>query len=134
MGYRSDVMAAFYVKDKKHFPVLKLWLDENFPMEMFKDQINWFDRGMILEDGNTKWYADYEEVEAFDAAVHTYLKLVHNSSVEQQDVPEFCYEFVRIGENYDDIDAEYEGISCEWLLGVNREITCDVRYTNERDV
>jgi hypothetical protein len=125
MGYRSDVVAAFYVKDVKHLPTLKLWLNENFPMDTFSNEIRWFDRGMLVEEHNTKWYDDYEEVKAFDAAVNKFLGLVHKNDVEQ-DAPKFSYEFVRIGESYDDVDTQYEGDACEWLLGVYRSITMEV--------
>ena len=133
MGYRSDVTAVFYVKDEKHLPVLKLWLDENFPMDTFENSIRWFNKGMLVEEQNVKWYDDYEEVKAFDTAARRYLRLMHNTDAGDG-APSFCYEFVRIGEDYDDIDAQHEGIDCEWLLSVNREIVCDVGYTNERDV
>lgn len=125
MGYRSDVMAAFYVANKEHFPALKLWLDENFPMETFKDSIQWFDRGMIFEEQSVKWYDDYEEVKAFDTAVRRYLRLMQNTDAGDG-APSFCYEFVRVGEDYDDIHVEHEGVDCGWLLGVHREITCEV--------
>ena len=125
MGYRSDVAAAFYVSEVKHFPVLKLWLEENFPMQEFGNCVRWFDRGMVFEEASIKWYDDYDDVKAFDAAVDKYLELVHNSDVEKG-TPSFCYEFVRIGENYEDIDAQHEGIDCGWLLGVHRSITCEV--------
>ncbi len=68
MGYRSDVAALFYVAQKKDFPVIKLWLDENFPMDTFKESIHWFDRGMVFHETEVKWYDDYEEVKAFEAA------------------------------------------------------------------
>lgn len=125
MGYRSDVMAAFYVSKEEHFPVLKLWLEENFPMGMFHDNIRWFNKGMVVEERDTKWYEDYDDVKAFDKAVRAYLLLVRSSEPEEGS-PSFCYEFVRIGENYDDIDTEYDGIACEWLLGVDRSIICEV--------
>lgn len=124
MGYRSDVAAAFYVKDVKHLPVLKLWLDENFPMQEFGDCVRWFDRGMVFEDGNTKWYSDYEDVKAFDAAVERFKGLIYMDASE--DTPRYNYEFVRVGENYDDVDTEYDGDDCEFILGVSRAITCEV--------
>lgn len=126
MGYRSDVAAAFYVKDVKHFPVLKLWLDENFPMEQLGNCIRWFNRGMMFEEENTKWYSDYEDVKAFDAAVDKFLMLVNNDLGVETDAPSFTYEFVRVGESDDDIETEYAGLDCEWLLGVSRAITCEV--------
>ncbi len=125
MGYRSDVKAAFYVRDAKHFPVLKLWLDENFPMEQLGNCIRWFDRGMVFEEEWVKWYDDYEDVKAFDAAVDKYLELV-NAVKANDDMPTFLYEFVRIGEDYEDIVTDYEGVACECILGVTRSISCEV--------
>lgn len=125
MGYRSDLVAAFYVKDAKHFPVVKLWLDENFPMEQLGDSVRWFDRGMIFEEQSVKWYDDYNDVKAFNAAVDKFLQLV-NADRTNDDTPIFLYEFVRLGENYEDIVTDYEGYDCECLLGVTREITCEV--------
>ncbi len=126
MGYRSDVTAAFYVKDAKHLPVLKLWLTENFPMDTFSNEIRWFDRGMVFECGGVKWYDDYEDVKAFDTAVEKYHGLLYMDVPHGDDPPVFCYEFVRIGESYDDVDTQYEGDACEWLLGVDRSITIGV--------
>lgn len=127
MGYRSDVTAVFYVSKVEHFPMLKLWLTENFPMDTFHDNVRWFDRGMVFEEQDTKWYDDYDEVKAFTKAVEDYQELVEefdNSSVEDQ--PMFCYEFIRVGENYDDVTDENLGYHCEYLLGVNRTITIRV--------
>lgn len=126
MGYRSDVVALFYVSKAQHFPVLKLWLQENFPMETFAECTRWFDRGMIFEEGNTKWYSDYDEVKAFNIAVENYLGLMNMDINEGDDPPEFSYEFVRIGENYDDIETECYGDHCEFILNVSRGINIDI--------
>lgn len=126
MGYRSDVTAVFYVKDTKHFPLLKLWLSENFPMDTFHDYLRWFNRGMVFEEGNVKWYSDYEEVKAFNEAVENYLGLMHMGAEDGDDPPKFSYEFVRIGENYEDIETDYHGDHCEYMLSVSRSITVDV--------
>ena len=123
MGYRSDVAAAFYVKDVKHVPMLKLWLDENFPVGIFHKDIRWFDNGMVLTCESVKWYDSYEDVKAFDAAVEKYLELVNNDMGVEDDPPAFSYEFVRVGENYDDVETHYDGDACEYRLGVTREIT-----------
>lgn len=125
MGYRSDVVAAFYVKDAKHLPMLKLWLDENFPVGIFRDNILWFDKGMVLTYESVKWYDSYEDVKAFDVAVEKYLELVHNDMGVEDDPPAFSYEFVRVGENYDDVETHYDGDACEYRLGVMRKITFD---------
>lgn len=130
MGYRSDVMAAFYVQDKKHLPVLKLWMAENFPMDDFENALEWSTRGVIFKDEQTKWYDDYDDVKAFNEAVGKFLELIYgNRNEPQPDAPVFSFEFVRVGENYDDIEVQYEGDACEWVLGVRREITMDGELT-----
>jgi len=118
MGYRSDVAAVFYAADKKDFPVIKLWLQESFPIEMFKNSIRWFDRGMVFHDTHVKWYPDYEEVKAFEAARK---KFVDMFCEDGDNGVVGAVEVMRVGENYDDIEydewGEYEG-----LLELNREI------------
>lgn len=125
MGYRSDVAAVFYVKDAKHFPLLKLWLDENFPMDMYNEYIRWFDRGMVVEEERVKWYSDYDDVKLFNTAAEKYKDLCCNRQHEDG-APVFYYEFVRVGESYDDIETEHLGDTCEWLIDVSRSITCEV--------
>jgi hypothetical protein len=121
MGYRSDVAALFYAADKKDFPVIKLWLQENFPVEMFKNSIRWFDRGMVFEEDNVKWYPDYEDVKAFEVARE---KFVDMFCIESNGA-KGAVELMRLGENYDDIEhdgwGEYEG-----LLECERSIRIDI--------
>jgi len=121
MGYRSDVAALFYAVDKKDFPVIKLWLQENFPMDTFHDNIRWFDRGMVFEEDNVKWYDDYEEVKAFKVARE---KFVDMFCIESNGA-KGAVELMRVGENYDDIEhdgwGEYEG-----LLECERSIRIDI--------
>jgi hypothetical protein len=127
MGYRSDITAVFYVSKVEHLPLLKLWLSENFPMDKFHEGIRWFNRGMIFEESDTKWYEDYDEVKAFNKAADNFKDLIvgfNNSSVEDQ--PMFCYEFVRIGENYEDIETDHCGDHCEFILNVYRSVSIDV--------
>lgn len=124
MGYRSDVVAAFYVSKAEHLPALKLWLDENFPMDMFDENIRWFDRGMVLQGESWKWYDSYPDVQAFNAAADKFVELCNKEVSE--DTPTFNYEFMRVGEDYDDVDVVREGIGYECVLGVQREITVEV--------
>jgi nitrogenase molybdenum-iron protein alpha/beta subunit len=121
MGYRSDVAALFYAADKKDFPVVKLWLQENFPVEMFKDSIRWFDRGIVFEIDNVKWYDDYEDVKAFEVAREKFVDMFCLESNGAKG----AVELMRVGENYDDIEhdgwGEYEG-----LLECERSIRIDI--------
>lgn len=124
MGYRSDVAAVFYVSEAKHFPMLKLWLDENFPIKEFDENIRWFTRGMIFECDDVKWYESYPDVQAFDAAQDKFIDLC-NAEVSEG-TPTFNYEFIRIGENSEDVEVEREGIDYEYLLEVVRNISIDI--------
>lgn len=120
MGYRSEVAAAFYVTKKENFPALKLWLDENFPIEEFKHEITWFSRGMLLHCHDVKWYDSYAEVVKFDKAVDMFRDVILDDNKLDAG-----YEFVRIGENYDDIET-YEGGAPQCLITVNRSISIDI--------
>lgn len=117
MGYYSDVAAVFYAADEKDFPVIKLWLNENFPMDEFKENIRWIDKGMVFRDTHVKWYPDYDEVKAFDAAVENFVEMF----CEDEDGVQGAYEFMRTGESYDDIETDEQG-AYDGLLELNREI------------
>ena len=118
MGYRSDVAALFYATEEKDFPVIKLWLDENFPMDTFRSNIKWFDRGMSFYEDNVKWYDDYEEIKAFNAAVSKFIEMFCEDGHEGV---QGAYEFMRVGEQYDDIESDCCG-DYDNLLEVRREI------------
>lgn len=120
MGYRSDVAALFYVTDKKDFPVIKLWLDENFPMDTFKENIRWFDRGMVFHETEVKWYDDYEEVKAFEAARKKFIDMFCKDEDGHEGV-QGAYEFMRTGEQYDDVETDEQG-AYDGLLELKREI------------
>ena len=124
MGYRSDVAAVFYVSNKEHLPVLKLWLDENFPIKEFDENIRWFDRGMVFECPDVKWYDSSPDVKAFEFASDKFIDLC-NAEVSEG-TPTFNYEFVRIGEEIEDVEVEREGIDYECILEVSRGITVEV--------
>ena len=124
MGYRSDVTAVFYVSKVEHFPVLKLWLDENFPIKEFDENIRWFDKGMVFECPDVKWYGSFPDVKAFEFAADKFIELCNAEVIE--DTPTFNYEFVRIGEELDDVEVIREGIDSHYILEVSRNITVEV--------
>jgi hypothetical protein len=124
MGYRSDVAAVFYVSKAEHYPVLKLWLDENFPINEWDENIRWFDRGMVFECPDVKWYDSYPDVQGFEKAASKFVDLCNDEVSEG--TPTFNYELVRIGEDYDDVEVVREGIACEYLLEVSRGVVVEV--------
>jgi len=124
MGYRSDVVGAFYVSKEEHFPMVKLWLDENFPLKEFEENVRWFNRGMVLECSDVKWYESFPDVQRYAEAADKFIDLC-NAEVSEG-TPTFNYEFVRIGEDYDDVEVIREGIAYECLLEVSRGVMVEV--------
>lgn len=121
MGYRSDVVGMLYTNNKEHLPLLKLWLTANFPLKTFEKSIEWFDRGIILREYNTKWYDDYEEVKAYNSAVFKFVE----EFCEGKGAFDGAYEFMRIGENDDDIESDCCG-DYDYLLSCERSIHIDI--------
>ena len=124
MGYRSEVKAVFYAPKEK-WATLKLYIDENFPTvgDLIKDEdLKEFETdiscGYLFEQDDVKWYPNYAEVIAFTEFVRAFLELAEGENSEALD---WSYEFVRVGENYEDIETVYSNNS-DYLLDVRREI------------
>lgn len=118
MGYRSDVAALFYATEEKDFPVIKLWLEENFPKDTFNHAVRWFDRGMVFYEDNVKWYDTYPEIQAFDEAVSKFIEMFCEDGHESV---QGAYEFMRVGESYEDFESDCCG-NYDNLLELKREI------------
>ena len=122
MGYRSDVHALFYTTLKEDLPVLKLYMDENYPEDFLPDLTyiqgeHLWGYEMVCE--NVKWYEGYEDVKAFDEFQQKYRALID----EQEGGRKWKFEFVRIGEDTDDIEQQQEDSS--YVLSVRRSIETD---------
>ena len=120
MGYRSDVVAAFYATPDKA-AAMKLFVDENFPEELagsLRPIDNKLYQGYLFEDENVKWYDSSPEVIAFNRFVSNYLELA-----EQEEI-KWAYEFVRIGEDSDDIE-ETRSDYADYLVYPIRSINSD---------
>ena len=116
MGYRSNVTAAFYTS-KENWPVLKLYLDQHFPEE-FKEYLTvQGERAYIFKLDNAKWYDSYPEVQAFERFVSNFLKFTEGS----EDSTQWAYEFVRIGEDNDDIEETYSD-SAEYVISLSWDV------------
>jgi hypothetical protein len=121
MGYRSDVHALFYTTKKEDLPVLKLYMDENYPKDLHdleeikSNRIYGYE--VVYED--VKWYSGYEDVKAFDAFKTKYHALLD----EQEDGKKWKFEFIRIGEDTEDVEREQDDSA--YVLSVRRSIETD---------
>jgi hypothetical protein len=120
MGYRSDVMAAFYTTPDKA-AAMKLYVDENFPEELAGNLRPINDKhyqGYMFEGEGWKWYESYPEIIEFNRFVSNFLELA-----EQEEI-KWAYEFVRIGEDNDDVEENRSNYA-DYQLRVTRSIESD---------
>jgi hypothetical protein len=132
MGYRSQVTAVIYPAapedplgpdayteyETEKYNALRFLMGTKFETLMdkwFGGEAQWDDRHrrLVFELQDVKWYEGYEDVKAFDAML-----------VEVTELG-YCSEFVRVGEETDDIEHRYEGEGVKYLLNVQRTITID---------
>lgn len=144
MGYRSEVTAYFYItqpqqenaaeEHKKATALFDLWWQAVEADPMFVDNFGGCvrttaDGGRLFQMGDVKWYDSYPDVRWFEDMKQRYVdELVDNETMDggSQLNKWFCAEFVRIGENYEDVVTEYHGYSPEYRVNVQREISVDI--------
>jgi hypothetical protein len=123
MGYRSDVTIMMYPKNEKDFAALKLYVDENLPDKFEVREGGRGDKYLLLEFDGIKWYEGYEEVDVYTRAFSEWEDTFRDEA-DPEGEPIFHYEFMRIGEGYEDVvyDGSYGSAHS---LNVSREIYID---------
>ena len=132
MGYRSSVRSCVYSDDVELFDAFIAGQKLSEP-RLFEDG-NWFKNNLKFEEqiykdmegkitqtikildmscDDVKWYDDFDDVKSWT-------KLL--ASAEEQGLN---YEFVRVGEESDDIEQEQGGENVEHFLYPSTSIICD---------
>jgi len=124
MGYRSDVTIIMY-PSKNHrdkFATLKLYVDENLPdqFEVIGEGDNRYLHCFI--DG-IKWYSGYEEVDKYNTLFSEWDEMFADPDALQAE-PIFHYEFLRIGEDYEDVEY-HQSYGADHALNMSRETYID---------
>lgn len=128
MGYRSDLVVLIY-PDVEHaddmqskYDQLKVLMGTTFKhvVDEFGDPyMTWIDKDHVLKfdlrDG--KWYPSYPDVQMFMAMLGTF---------RSEEIAGYCTEYVRIGEESDDVEERHTGDNNQYYLNVRREIDCNV--------
>ena len=129
MGYRSDVQIAFYLtkgtidpsntinalitEDKPTLPfaALKLWFDETYPVKEAKEEwgaeIDYGKDYILVGYHDVKWYEGYEHPNNVSEAFEKFSAAFRSDERDHRGQ----YEFVRIGEEYDDIQLDSSSYS-----------------------
>ena len=126
MGYRSDVTIVMYPKKEEDYAMLKLFVDENLPdkfEEHWCQQAEVSRKYLVLELEGTKWYGDYPEVVVYSNTFNNWDEWFKDKN--EPDTPLFHFEFVRIGENYEDITHETSAGADE-ILTIKREARIEI--------
>jgi hypothetical protein len=102
MGYRSDVVLVMYPEDPKDMPALKLFASENIPdkFEEVKRDAPGIPVYLRWRWDNVKWYEEFPEVDAVEDIMHRWEDLFW-----RDDGYHYHYEFIRIGEELEDIES-----------------------------
>jgi hypothetical protein len=102
MGYRSDVTAVFYCNAEEDYPSMKLFVEENIG-GTFKEDLRELEfkehkcLKFYLED--VKWNDTHVDVTEFNGFIKKFKELADGEGGTLS----WAYEFVRIGEELDDI-------------------------------
>ena len=118
MGYRSDVTVVMYPKRKEDFALLKLYVDENLPDQFEVCEADTGLKYLLLEIDSVKWYQGYEEVDVYTRAFSEWDTMFRDEA-DPEGEPLFHYEFVRFGEDYEDIVKDCSTY-CDHILGIER--------------
>ena len=117
MGYRSDLLFAFYPVAPGDTSVSS-WIEQHWPKDWC--EIEDADGMVLVRYSDVKWYADYEFVKAAVAATVAFD--VAFSTDEEGATAH--WEMVRIGE--DDADIERDGSPFhQYCLSIHREIVAN---------
>jgi hypothetical protein len=130
MGYRSDVTMIMYpsADHRDKFSLLKLYVDENLP-DQFEVTGEGDDRYLYCYIEGVKWYDSYEEVKKYIKAFNEWDEMFadpDDPSVDEgfQADPIFNYEFLRIGEDYEDVEY-HQSYGADHVLNMSREVYID---------
>ena len=134
MGYRSEFALLLYTSDSKREPLLDLWINTNVvdavrANEELRRDFEWedegkayrlIDGGVLIQFKSIKWYEGYPVVEFLDGIIEQFIETFLNDPVTTE-----AYEFMRIGESYEDTE-ERAGGDTQGFLRLERSIEIDI--------
>lgn len=127
MGYRSNLMVLIYPDVEKMedfqscYDQLKVLMATTFKhvSDEFGDPyMVWMDKERVLKFDipDVKWYPSYPDVQMFEAMLREF----------DGDIEGYCTEFVRTGEEADDIEERRSGENSRYYLSVRTSIDCNI--------
>jgi hypothetical protein len=119
MGYRSDVTVLIYPdngeQNAERYDTLKVLMNTTFKetYEAWEDSFDWLDNHRVLKFAveSVKWYDSYPDVQNFARMLD-----------DLGEMEGLNYEFMRVGEEYDDLEQAQRGNDLQYHLGLSRHI------------
>jgi hypothetical protein len=123
MGYRSDVTVLIYPdngeQNAERYDMLKVLMNTTFKetYEAWEDSFEWLDRHRVLKFAteSVKWYDSYPDVMNFQSMLE-----------DISDMEGLNYEFMRVGEDYDDTEQNHRGNDLQYHITLVRSIEVDL--------
>lgn len=123
MGYRSDVTVLIYPdngeQNAERYDTLKVLMNTTFKnvYEEFDEAFEWLDRHRVLKFAveSVKWYENHPDVMDFQSMLDAI-----------GDMEGFNYEFMRVGEDTDDIEQQQRGEDLQYHITLVRSIEVDL--------
>lgn len=118
MGYRSDVVALMYGKEDT--PESKAIIKEFIRQRVTPELMEYFDFdgwGVKFEAEQWKWYEGYADIDLLEKLFADY----QESFCEGNYDAAYAFEFIRVGDSYDDIETHEAGAE-QSRLSVDRSI------------
>ncbi len=123
MGYRSDVVALMYgiQNTPEEIAMIKEFIRQRVPPNIFESECFEFNEwGVKFEAEQWKWYESYDDVQILEKLFADYQDAFCEGNYDAA----YAFEFIRVGESYDDIETHEAG-AARGRLSVNRSIVID---------
>jgi hypothetical protein len=131
MGYRSDLMVLIYpdvenAEDESvKYEQLKVLMATTFKDvvgEFVNPCMTWMDADRVLkfDISDVKWYPSYPYVRMFEDMLTAF------KGYDDEGIKGYCTEFIRIGEDSNDVEEVHTGDNNHYYLQVRRTIDCNV--------
>ena len=121
MGYRSDVTALMYGRENtpENTAIIKEFIRQriNDDVSHYFDYDGW---GVKFEAEQWKWYDTYADIQMLEKLFAEYKEAFCEGGYDSL----YAFEFVRVGESYDDIETDEAGCN-QGRLSVSRSIVID---------
>jgi hypothetical protein len=121
MGYRSDIVALMY--SVENLPESNLMVKEFIRQRVTPELMENFDFdgwGVEFRAEHWKWYESYDDIQILEKLFADY----QDAFCEGGHDSKYAYEYIRVGESYDDIETHEAGCN-QSRLCVQRTITVD---------